>query len=421
MQTWHDYFGGFFNVDYRRVLPTGANLVTQRRVSSMALILCAMCLWADMDSTAATAGEVIYKPFRGLCYGPYRKGQDPDLNIQPSEVQLTEDLATIQSLACQIRTYGVNDALYKIPALCSSNNIACYPGAWIESGSTAILTANEQQLTNLIKIGLAQYPTTKGLIVGNEYLDRHEQTDFANAKTLLNSYIQRVKSLTGQKVGTACGWHIWNNDYVSDVAANVDFLLMHVHPFHESQYYTPNLTITNAFQHVTNRYYLIKQKYPGKHVIIGETGWPTAGLKNYGAVPSPANQARFLLEFASWARTNDVDYFFFSAFDEPYKQKYAVAEGYWGVLSEPRPFSPKTALVQWLTDGCVIDWQHVPAQIQVSTFEGNRYTWASKTNLLDPAWTVGGAFVGQTGTNRTIVSLPASTNSASFIRVRMDF
>ena len=39
-----------------------------------------------------------------------------------------------------------------------------------------------------------------------------------------------------------------------------------------------------------------RDAFPGKEILIGETGWPSAGRMREGALPSPVNQARVLHE-----------------------------------------------------------------------------------------------------------------------------
>ena len=37
-----------------------------------------------------------------------------------------------------------------------------------------------------------------------------------------------------------------------------------------------------------------RREFPGKEIVIGEVGWPSAGRMREGALPSPANQARVI-------------------------------------------------------------------------------------------------------------------------------
>src|SRR5271157_1221071 len=73
----------------------------------------------------------------------------------------------------------------------------------------------------------------------------------------------------------------------------------------------------------------------GKQVIVSETGWPSGGNAVGAAVPSPANAAQFFLQFVTWARSNNVAFLYFEAFNEEWKAKYEGPQGaYWGIWDE---------------------------------------------------------------------------------------
>ena len=56
-----------------------------------------------------------------------------------------------------------------------------------------------------------------------------------------------------------------------------------------------------------------------KPVLIAETGWPTAGEPEKGAVCGPREAALYALNLIPWAARADVPLFWFSAFDEGWK------------------------------------------------------------------------------------------------------
>jgi hypothetical protein len=61
--------------------------------------------------------------------------------------------------------------------------------------------------------------------------------------------------------------------------------------------------------------------FPGKKLMIGETGWPSAGPPHGAAVPSAENQARYFTDFLAWTKRqpDQVQYYYFDAFDEAWK------------------------------------------------------------------------------------------------------
>ena len=71
---------------------------------------------------------------------------------------------------------------------------------------------------------------------------------------------------------------------------------------------------------------------PGKRMVISETGWPDQGSAFHGSVPSDEGAMRYFVDTMRWAREDDIEVFYFAAFDEAWK---VGAEGdvgaYWGL------------------------------------------------------------------------------------------
>ena len=74
--------------------------------------------------------------------------------------------------------------------------------------------------------------------------------------------------------------------------------------------------------------------------MIGETGWPSAGPPYGAAVPSAANQARYLREFLNWAQAKGVQYFYFDAFDEDWKVHEEGVGTHWGLYQKNGQVKP---------------------------------------------------------------------------------
>jgi hypothetical protein len=90
--------------------------------------------------------------------------------------------------------------------------------------------------------------------------------------------------------------------------------------------------VSYAISLVNVRYQEIVTASGGKPVIVSESGWPSAGNTIGEAVPSAENAAYFFLNFVSWARAENVPFFYFEAFDEPWKAAYEGPQGaYWGI------------------------------------------------------------------------------------------
>jgi exo-beta-1,3-glucanase (GH17 family) len=256
-------------------------------------------------------------------FSPYEDGQDPNLLSVISEAQIRARLSIIAPYTERIRIFGTEYGLEKIPAIASEFGIETYVGAWLSKD----LAANERQLANLIAIG--QSGKAAALIVGSEVLLRNDLTT-----AQLIAYIQRVKqAVPGVPVTTAEVHGIWETN--AALIAEVDFLMVNYYAFWEG------VNIDNALASIHGYHSLVKARAGGKKVVVSETGWPSGGNQNGNAVPSPENAAKYFLNFVSWARANNVEYFYFEAFDETWKAAYEGLVGkYWGVWDKDGVMKP---------------------------------------------------------------------------------
>lgn len=252
---------------------------------------------------------------RGLCYGPFRDGESPEHRIFPTPEEMEADLRLIARFADKVRTYGVGDTLGLIPGICQQLGLQCYPGAWLSIDNRD----NEAEITALQNLAAQGLDAIKGLIVGNEVLLREDMS-----VDELIGYIRRVAQATDIPVTTAEPPQSWLNN--PQLADEVDFILVHLHPYWDGS------PIGQAVDRVMEQYGQLQARFPGKRIVIGETGWPSAGEVRGQARPSPENLRAFLVEFVQRAQQAGLDYFYFEAFDEQWK---ATDEGtvgaHWGL------------------------------------------------------------------------------------------
>jgi hypothetical protein len=73
--------------------------------------------------------------------------------------------------------------------------------------------------------------------------------------------------------------------------------------------------------------------FPGKEILIGETGWPSAGRMREGALPSRTNQARIVSEILDLAKREGFRVNLIEAYDQPWKRQLeGTVGGYWGLF-----------------------------------------------------------------------------------------
>ncbi|MGV8152659.1 MAG: glycosyl hydrolase family 17 protein [Candidatus Nanoarchaeia archaeon] len=304
------------------------------------------------------------KPVHGICYSPFREGQSPETGVFPTTLQEKEDLEILNDFSRYCRTYGNDNNLYYIPQFCNEKGINCFVGTWISDDATW----NQGVINRLVEVSNANYPTTKALLVGNEYLLWRNW----NSESTLISLINQLKTKTDLPVSSAETYNIWLQH--PNLANACDFIGAHIHPYWEGVH------VDNAADHVINKYNLLKQTYPNKEIIILEVGWPSGGATYGSAVPSSLNQEKFLRKFITKAKENDIKYFLFTSFNEPWKAKYGEVEKNWGIYKENRVLKPGLQNI-------------VKNKVGDVNFDGNRdiydlrkiiYPWLSESNIDGP-------------------------------------
>ena len=186
-----------------------------------------------------------------------------------------------------MRTYSIENGLDQVPALAAKVGLKVIQGIWLGSN----------RLKNLAQISTAvgltkEYPDViTAVVVGNEVLLRGEMTT-----SDLAAIIRSVKSQVTVPVTYADVWEYWlRNREVYDA---VDFVTIHILPYWED---IP-VRAKYAAAHVDSIRQRMAVAFPGKEILIGETGWPSEGRMREGALPSRTNQARVVSEILDLAQ-----------------------------------------------------------------------------------------------------------------------
>jgi len=256
----------------------------------------------EAPQTPPPKKEPVIERCEGGGYGPFGDNENPDKGVYPTLDELKRDINFLPKVTKRIRTYGVNDILFEIAGLCNKNKLECYIGAWISKEHIE----NEKEIRRLLKIPDLKLEYVKGLVVGNEVLCRGDMS-VKDYSTL----VKKVNDATDIPVGIAETWNMLLENKA--IAENADFIMVHIHPYWEG------ISVEDAANEVIKRYEQIKKEFPGKLVMIGETGWPSAGEPFDKAVPSELNQKKFFEDFTRLAKEKDIPYFYFEVFDELWK------------------------------------------------------------------------------------------------------
>ena len=192
------------------------------------------------------------------------------------------------------------------------------------------LSSNRQKNSAQISTGIRlarEYPSTiTALVVGNEVLLRGEMTQSDLAAT-----IRSVKAQVTVPVTYADVWEFWLR--YREIYDAVDFVTIHILPYWEDF----PIRAKYAAAHVDAIRRRMAVAFPGKEILIGETGWPSNGRMRDAALPSRTNQARVVSEILDLAKRENFRVNLIEAYDQPWKRQLeGTVGGYWGLFDSVR-------------------------------------------------------------------------------------
>lgn len=259
---------------------------------------------------------------RSVSFAPYRDGQSPLIAVYPSPAQIEEDLVTVAAQSASVRTYTSQEGLEILPGLARSHGVTITMGAWLSGDSVK----NDREIAALIGLANAYPDVITRVIVGNEVLLRRELP-----VDKLIGYLDRARAAVRQPVSYADVWEWWMK--FPELAGHVDYVTIHLLPYWED---VP-ASIDGAIGRVDGAYKAIAARFPGKPILVGEVGWPTAGRSRGPAVPGIVEMARFTNGLISLAQREGFDYNIIEAFDQNWKQALeGTVGGHWGLYTAAR-------------------------------------------------------------------------------------
>ena len=260
----------------------------------------------------ALVREILQTGIHGLSFSPYIEGQSPGTIIE--DAQIRQRLAIIQPHVRWIRSFSCTEGHELVPGIAKDMGLKTMVGVWLDSDHEH----NELELENAIRIGKEGHVDL--LAVGNEVLLRGDLSEDE-----LLDYIQRAKAaLPGIDVGYVDAYF----EFVDHprITEACDVLFANCYPFWEG------CPAEHALLYLKDMYQRTLNVANGKRVIVSETGWPNIGTAEEGAVPSFDNAIKYFIDTCRWAEEDNIEFFYFSSFDESWK---VGAEGdvgaYWGL------------------------------------------------------------------------------------------
>jgi glucan 1,3-beta-glucosidase len=269
----------------------------------------------QMPPSPLDPGEKLYC----ISYAPFRADQsplNPSTRIEP--VQIDEDLARLARITNCVRTYSTDFGLELVPEIAKRYGLKVLQGLWLSREADK----NRAQVETAVALAKRYPDVINAIIVGNEVLLRGEMS----AADLANT-IRGVKSRVTVPVTYADVWEFWLRH--REVYDTVDFVTIHILPYWEDF----PIPASQGAAHVESIRAKLAAAFPNKDILIGETGWPSAGRMREGALPSPVNQARFLHDVLTLAKREKYRVNIIEAFDQPWKRQLeGTVGGHWGLL-----------------------------------------------------------------------------------------
>ena len=256
-----------------------------------------------------------------ISYAPFHDGQapyTPALVIPDSQIE--GDLKQLAELASCVRTYSATAPQAAIARLAAKHGLAVLQGIWLNRNRAD----NRREIEAALKLAKAYPGTIKALIVGNEALLRGELSAGD-----VRAYLQEVRQRSGLPATYADVWEFWLEH--PELAAVTDFVTVHILPYWEND----PVAAKKVGAHLRDVMRRVGEAFPGKEILVGEVGWPSAGRMREAALPSPANQALVVSEVVAAAKERGWRVNVIEAYDQHWKRLLeGTVGGHWGLFDD---------------------------------------------------------------------------------------
>lgn len=282
----------------------------------IALMVAALNLLAWQLFDQRLSAPELHAPVAGLSYNGASRWQSPLDGQRPAAADVERDLALIARHTRSIRTYSAADQP-GLPGSAHRHGLQVMLGVWLDDR----LDANRRELTAAVEQARS-HPNVHRVIVGNE-----TQLKAKLPPNRLFAYLDETRAAlrgTAVQVSTAEPWHVWLTQ--PQLAQHVDFIAIHVLPYWEKT------SIAAALPTGLAQIARVQARFPGRKIVVAETGWPSNGPPLGLARATAANQALFVRGFVQHAAATGLDYYLIEAFDQPWKIAIEGRAGaYWGL------------------------------------------------------------------------------------------
>jgi exo-beta-1,3-glucanase (GH17 family) len=262
--------------------------------------------WAACLSFGLVLEAAEPRKIASLSYSPSGVATWADMESGISEARIRTDLQRLKPHTDAIRTYNLDHGLDRVPAIAQEMGLKVSLGLWLDKDRGK----NASQIARAIKLLATRPAAVNRIYVGNEAILRG---DLPPAEVI--AAIAQIRAGLPKdwkvEITTAEPWHVWLK--YPELGRAVDVIGAHIFPSHDG------VPISYGMKDFEDRYTALTQAFPGKRVLISETGWPLAGKQNQAAEASADNAATFVRAFLRAATERRYDYSLVEAYDQPWK------------------------------------------------------------------------------------------------------
>jgi glucan 1,3-beta-glucosidase len=333
---------------------TSVSAASQNSIDSVKHVLPSVERTSDSNSATGAVSKFV---FYGLNYSPFGLGDkrlcppwDNNRGMCLPQDQVLADLCQIGKLTKRIKLYSSTcvDGTKTIMAYAVQNRLEITLGVWIsgKSSEDELEFAHLQELMSLY----ANAGVVKSIVVGNEavFIQGMSVEQVENAITRVRSIVNGAGSEA--LIGTADIFSIWMKQpspgassaegktgaEMEPIVKVVDFIGLNSHPY----YGGTDTTKSSGADMILREQSSIRQYWNARGynvpVWITETGYPTAGNANMGAIPSIAGLEAYASQIETSSRQNNLPVYFFEPFDGDWKRRwepYTEADYSFGLMT----------------------------------------------------------------------------------------
>ncbi|KAG8752023.1 hypothetical protein FRC14_007437 [Serendipita sp. 396] len=291
----------------------------------------------------------LHNSFWGLAYTPYGA-----IDCSASQANVTKDIRQLSQLTTRLRLYAADCNVTSLVVQAIQDlkvNMSVYAGIYVHPD---VESYNRQ--VALLDDTLKAYGTSHilGVTVGNEYvLNAPSRGDtIVNATTWVNSRIVDYKIHLRQLSTSSTNFSsipVGTSDaagtYLGDLTTVADYLLANIHPWFSQNTYEQAAWF--SWSYINNIVVpMVNATWPSPvnsttlppQLLQGEFGWPTGtddpplGINPAGSPAGIQGMQRVLDDWICPSNRNGTKYFWFEAYDEPWKSMYGGVEQHWGLF-----------------------------------------------------------------------------------------